>query len=367
MATGKRKKVLNPENRGNSRPLNGLNSKLEPPIKRPVKASKKKSLDPQILAQFLVEWYRQNRRDLPWRANQDPYRIWISEVMLQQTTVTAVIPFFERFTKKLPTLQSLAEAPLETVYELWAGLGYYSRARNLHAASRRLHTEGFPKTYQELIEFPGFGPYTSRAVASIAFQQNVGVLDGNVIRILSRVLGKPFEWWKTKDRSELQKFSDQMNSLGDSREINQALMELGAMVCSPQKPQCLFCPWMKVCKARLEEKISELPLQKPRKKSQVWIWKPQIFRRGSKVGLIKNDYAPFLKNQWIFPGSVETTSRKPKEFDLKHFITHHDIYVRVTKSSKQGKAKWPIQWIKEDEIPKWNPSSVLQKILKSHA
>lgn len=290
--------------------------------------------------------------------------------MLQQTTVTAVIPFFERFIESLPSVRHLAEAPLERVYELWAGLGYYSRARNLHAASKLLHEKGFPKTFEELIELPGFGPYTSRAVASIAFNQNVGVLDGNVIRVLSRVLGHPFKWWMTKDRAILQKFSDDMNQVGKSSETNQALMELGATVCTPQNPQCLFCPWMKVCVARLEGKVAKLPLSKPRKKSEVWIWKPHILRRGNKIALVKNNYAPFLKNQWIFPGSVETTSLKPKEFDLKHFITHHDIYVRVNKSplgknpKKTGKEEWSIQWINQDDIPKWNPSSMLRKVLQ---
>lgn len=329
---------------------------------------------PTILAQFLVDWYRQNRRDLPWRVNTDPYRIWLSEVMLQQTTVAAVIPFYERFTKALPTVKSLAEAPLERVYELWAGLGYYSRARNLHAASKLLHAQGFPKTFEELIELPGFGPYTSRAVASIAFNQNVGVLDGNVIRVLSRVLNRPFEHWKTADRDELQNFSDQMSAKGKSSEINQGLMELGATVCTPRQPQCLLCPWMKVCNAREEGTITQLPLSKPKKESEVWIWNPQILRRGQKVALIQNNYAPFLKKQWIFPGSVEMTRRKPKEFDLKHFITHHDIYVRVNSSkseTQQGKQKWSaknsIQWIPIKDLTKWNPSSLLQKVLKARS
>lgn len=327
---------------------------------------------PSILAQILVDWYRQNRRDLPWRLNSDPYRIWLSEVMLQQTTVTAVIPFFDRFITKLPSVKDLALAPLEQVYELWAGLGYYSRARNLHAAAKILSAQGFPKTYQELLELPGFGPYTSRAVASIAFNQNVGVLDGNVIRVLSRVLGKPFKHWQQADRQILQDFSDKMNAEGASSEINQGLMELGAMVCSPKNPQCLMCPWMKVCKSREEGTVLKLPLSKPRRKSELWIWKPQILRRGQKVALIQNDYAPFLKKQWLFPGSVEMTRSSPKEFDLKHFITHHDIYVRLNASNSGKKQeKWTsqksIQWVAVKDLAKWNPSSLLKKVLQAQS
>ena len=140
----------------------------------------------------LITWYKENKRDLPWRnpqgsrGSKDPYRIWISEVMLQQTTVTAVIPFYEKFMNRFPKVQDLAQAKIEDVYEYWAGLGYYSRARNLHKAAQMFAENGFPKTAAELIEYPGLGPYTSRAIASLAFGEKVGVLDGNVIRVLSR-------------------------------------------------------------------------------------------------------------------------------------------------------------------------------------
>src|SRR5688572_19286950 len=128
----------------------------------------------------LLEWYAQNKRALPWRENRDPYRIWISETMLQQTTTTAVIPYFERFTRKFPDLKTLAKAPQSEVVEAWAGLGYYSRARNLHKSAQALFAAGgFPRRFRELIELPGFGPYTSRSVASLAFDESVGVVDGN--------------------------------------------------------------------------------------------------------------------------------------------------------------------------------------------
>ena len=157
----------------------------------------------------LIAWYQKNKRVLPWRASQDPYKIWISEVMLQQTTVTAVIPYYEKFLKLFPTVQKLAAATIEDVYEMWAGLGYYSRARNLHKSAVLLSEmilsgNGFPQSYQQLLELPGFGPYTARAVSSLAFGEKTGVLDGNVIRVLSRKYGIDSDWWQTVARNDLQ-------------------------------------------------------------------------------------------------------------------------------------------------------------------
>src|SRR5690606_28771755 len=140
------------------------------------------------VANILLRWYAENRRDLPWRKGRDPYRVWISEVMLQQTTVRAVIPYYERFMERFPTVAALAAAPEEQVLNSWAGLGYYSRARNLHRAAKALaELKGFPKTHMELAKLPGFGEYTSRAVSSIAFGEPVGAVDGNLIRVISRL------------------------------------------------------------------------------------------------------------------------------------------------------------------------------------
>ncbi len=200
----------------------------------------------KALHRNLINWYLENQRLLPWRMDRDPYKIWISEVMLQQTTVAAVIPYFEKFIQKFPTVQILASSKLEDVYEFWAGLGYYSRARNIHASAKILAISGFAKTHTELIKLPGFGPYTSRAVSSLAFNESVGVLDGNVIRVLSRVFAIKSEWWKPLHRIQLQNYSDQLAKYGESANLNQGLMELGATVCTPQKPLCPICPWKKI-------------------------------------------------------------------------------------------------------------------------
>lgn len=311
--------------------------------------------------QKLTQWYKKNQRTLPWRANKDPYRIWLSEVMLQQTTVVAVIPYFERFLNKFPNLKALAQAPESEVLEAWAGLGYYSRARNLHKAAKALLVNGgFPETADELIQLPGFGPYTSRAVASIAFGEKVGVLDGNVIRVLSRRYGLSLDWWTPKGRAPLQDLSDQLAQLGKPDMVSQGLMELGATVCTPQRVQCFMCPWTEDCVARLKNKIEELPRKKPRKKSEVWVWQPEVFISKGQVGLIKNDYAPFLKGQMIFPGSISYQETKPKDYDVKHNITHHDIFIRIKRPLKKNQN---LEWVKLEELARVNPSSLLKKVL----
>ncbi len=314
--------------------------------------------------QNLLRWYHQQKRDLPWRKNRDPYRIWISEVMLQQTTVVAVIPFYERFMQRFPTLTELARATEGEVLKHWSGLGYYSRARNLHKAAKILAETGFPKSYLQLIELPGFGPYTARAVSSLAFGEKVGVLDGNVIRILSRRYGLALEWWKPQGRHELQIRSDELAQVSDPENLNQAMMELGATVCTPAQPACLLCPWLKSCVARNQDQVGELPLSRPRRAREKWLWKPQLIEERGRVALIKNDYAPFLKGQWIFPGLVERVKKTPKTYDYRHSVTHHDIFVSITRKSDLAKTlKEKITWVGKKNLLEYLPTSLMQKAL----
>lgn len=325
--------------------------------------------DFHTLAHRLTDWYKENQRELPWRSSRDPYKIWISEVMLQQTTVAAVAPFFLRFMNSFPTIKDLARSPLEEVLEAWSGLGYYSRARNLHKAAQILATqESFPKTHRDLIQLPGFGPYTARAVASLAFGERVGVLDGNVIRILSRLFGLRLEWWKNSPKQELQSFSDRLAQEGDPYVVNQAMMELGATVCTPKQPQCFRCPWSRVCRARRTNQVLSLPIQAPKKEKEIWLWKvsftPKRKNKEFHICLQKNDYAPFLRNQWIFPGEVLRLKTKPKHYLFKHAITHHEIYVQDSESKQKPPQK--SIWVKASEVKKHNPSSLLQKALNQY-
>lgn len=314
----------------------------------------------------LLKWYHQNKRPLPWRKNRDPYLIWISEVMLQQTTVAAVIPYFERFTQKFPNVKTLAKATLPQVYEQWAGLGYYSRARNLHKAAQLVANQlngHFPKTTTQLIELPGFGPYTSRAVASLAFNEKVGVLDGNVIRVLSRRYGLSVPWWNTKERQHLQNLSDQMAQTEKNADLNQALMELGATVCTPKKPLCLLCPWKNNCLALSKDQIEKLPLSKPKQEKEIWQLNFKVQQKSKRIFLEPMSATPFLKKEWFPSAKSEKLSAKPKKYAFTHSVTKYNIFVNVQLDHQTKKLNLEGQWIDLNQIKKINPSSLMTKIL----
>ncbi len=324
------------------------------------------SLAPETLQKPLFKWFLQNRRDLPWRESKDPYRIWISEVMLQQTTTQAVIPFYLRFMERFPTLESLAEADEKEVVKYWAGLGYYSRARNLHKAAKTLKPTGFPKTAAELLPLPGFGPYTSRAVSSLAFGEKVGVLDGNVIRILSRVTGKKWKWWQSKDRLELQTLADRIAQHSDSSSINQGMMELGATVCTTQSPACFLCPWSAKCVGRQKGQLSQLPLKKPKAESQILLWTVEWVQKKNKIAFVQNAYAPFLRKSPILPGSIQRLNQRPEKFDLKHSITKYEIFMRIQKtpsSSGVFAKQTSVLWLDVAKITEEIPYSLIRKVV----
>jgi A/G-specific adenine glycosylase len=316
------------------------------------------------LAENLQNWYQINKRDLAWRKNKNPYNIWISEIMLQQTTVQAVIPFYERFLKNFPTVNSLASTPLEKVLPLWAGLGYYSRARNLHKAAQIFAQTGFPQTHLELINYPGLGPYTSRAISSLAFEEQVGVLDGNVVRILCRVYGLTSCWWQSREKTELQSKSDLIAQQGPSSIINQAMMELGATICTPKAPACNLCPWQNYCQAFQQNKVLELPLKKPRKSFEIWQWTPTVIIHKKQIALIENNHLPFLKKSFLLPGAAKKLKDKPKKFDFLHTITHHKIYVKINSAFATQSSQF--KWIPLKKVSEVNPSSLLQKTINSH-
>ena len=208
------------------------------------------------LARFrknLLAWFRQFQRDLPWRRSKDPYRIWLSEIMLQQTRVTAATPYYERFLERFPDVRALAEAPQEEVLRLWSGLGYYSRARNLQKAAQQivaLHHGVFPATEAEALALPGIGKYTAAAILSIAHGQKLAVLDGNVARVLARLQAMRGDLRAGNRRQELQKGAAALLAPNASGDWNQAMMELGAVLCTPKSPQCLLCPVNEFCRAR---------------------------------------------------------------------------------------------------------------------
>src|SRR5580693_6095268 len=201
----------------------------------------------------LLAWFRQFQRDLPWRRTKDPHRIWLSEIMLQQTRVAAVIPYYERFLACFPNVPALAEAPQEEVLRLWSGLGYYSRARNLQKAAQQivaLHGAEFPRGEEDVMALSGIGPYTGAAILSIAFGEKHAVLDGNVARVLARLGAVRGDLREARRWQSLQKTAGELLDPKSPGDWNQAMMELGAMICTPRAPQCLLCPVARFCRGR---------------------------------------------------------------------------------------------------------------------
>jgi A/G-specific adenine glycosylase len=215
----------------------------------------------------LLAWFDVHRRELPWRASRDPYRVWIAEVMLQQTRIAAVIPYYERFLARFPGVDALARAPEREVLKLWSGLGYYSRARNLHAAAKKIvaeHCGVFPRELGAALELPGIGVYTAAALLSIAYDVPLAVLDGNVARVLARIGAMRGELRASENWAALQETADEYLVAPRAGDWNQALMELGEVCCTPKSPTCLVCPLVHECKAYALGLTGEIP--EPRKK-----------------------------------------------------------------------------------------------------
>jgi len=210
----------------------------------------------------LLGWFAHSQRDLPWRRTRDPYRIWLSEIMLQQTRVAAAIPYYERFLEHFPNVESLARAPQQEVLRLWSGLGYYSRARNLHRAAQEIvakHNGVFPTEQAAALALPGIGAYTAAAILSIAYQKKLAVLDGNVARVIARLNANRGDLRAKGTWQKLQTAADHLLQRRTPGDWNQAMMELGATLCTPRSPQCLLCPVSEFCEARKRDLAGAIP------------------------------------------------------------------------------------------------------------
>ncbi|MEM7412259.1 MAG: A/G-specific adenine glycosylase [Myxococcota bacterium] len=264
-----------------------------------------KPAKPATLRRAILAWYHANRRDLPWRRTDDAYAIWISEAMLQQTRVETVIPYWERFLARVPDPTALATADVDDVLGLWAGLGYYSRARNLHRAAQEIverHGGNVPDDVDDLLALPGVGRYTAGAVASIAFDKPAPLVDGNVERVLTRLYGIDGE---VKSVPVQRRLWDEAAALVEGEEpgaLNQALMELGATLCTPRAPRCLACPWTKHCRAHAEGREEALPVKKRARAAKrvaaagVWL------ERDGKVLAVQRPKEGLLGGLWELPG-----------------------------------------------------------------
>ncbi|MBU6234903.1 MAG: A/G-specific adenine glycosylase, partial [Alphaproteobacteria bacterium] len=302
------------------------------------------SMDPSTIIRPLLDWYAKHKRDLPWRQGVTPYRVWLSEIMLQQTTVPAVIPYFAKFTEKYPRIEDLALAPTEDVMHDWAGLGYYSRARNLHAAAKAVAANGgtFPADLRSL---PGVGEYTAGAITAIAYNRKAVVVDGNVDRVVARLyaIETPLPAAKPAIKARAEAiYMDAANT--EPAQLPQAFMDLGATVCTPQNPKCGVCPLADVCEARAKGLQNTLPKKlkaKDRPKRIGWVYwientkGEQLLHRRPAKGLL-GGMAGLPTSAWVdgkdlpahvFEGANDTGH------SVRHVFTHFELTLRVATAS----------------------------------
>jgi len=281
----------------------------------------------------LLAWFRQFQRDLPWRRRKDPYAIWLSEIMLQQTRVAAVIPYYERFLARFPDVRALAEAPQEEVLRLWSGLGYYSRARNLQKAAQQivaLHSGEFPQDEESILALPGIGSYTGAAILSIAFGAKHAVLDGNVARVLARLGTIRGDLRESRRWQSLQRTAGDLLDPQSPGAWNQAMMELGAMVCTPRAPQCRVCPAAKFCRARQSGDPESFPEKRKKPEAVQIVLAAAVLHtpRGQTLLLpppgkktetkpAADDIATLVSRLWHFP---TVAIRKDALAELRNFL-----------------------------------------------
>ncbi len=338
----------------------------------------------ELWVQKLLDWYDKNKRDLPWRKSRDPYAIWVSEIMLQQTRVEAVRDHYQHWMMQFPDIESLGAAELDTVLKVWEGLGYYSRARNLHKAARMIIKEWggtIPSSYQQIISLPGIGPYTAGAIMSIAFGQPVPAVDGNVLRVMSRI----FAWPDIEERNVQTKIRLMVaESFPPGREgdFTQALMELGALVCIPRHPVCSRCPLTVECQAYQQKQQSEWPVMKkkaPVKEIQRLV---AVIKQGDLILMHRRPATGLLAGLWEFPGvegslKKELTVRFEEEYKLKlktgrhlidarHVFTHIEWKMKVYEATlEEGDALsllTDFKWVHRDELDSLAIPTAFQQI-----
>jgi A/G-specific adenine glycosylase len=352
-----------------------------------VKAREDKRVTPEPDA--LLRWYDRHRRVLPWRAKKgekaDPYRVWLSEIMLQQTTVKAVAPYYAKFLQRFPTVAGLAAAPLDDVLKAWAGLGYYARARNLHACARAVvdrHGGEFPQTEAALRQLPGIGAYTAAAIAAIAFGERASPVDGNIERVIARLFAIEDELPSGKPR--IRALAEQSTPQRRAGDFAQGMMDLGATICTPKKPACVLCPWMDACAARLRGDAESFP-RKANKKTGA-------LRRGAAFVAIRADGKLLTRQRperGLLGGMTEvpgtewaqnfnsSTERAAAPLDaawrklpgaVTHTFTHFplELTVYVAHVPRSTKAPRDMSWLAVSAIPAAAFPNVMRKVI-AHA
>lgn len=314
----------------------------------------------------LIQWYLQNKRDLPWRNTVDPYRIWLSEIMLQQTRVAQGLPYFLRFTEAFPTVFDLAKADEEHVLKLWQGLGYYSRARNLHKTAKQVAFDlngGFPKSYKELLHLKGIGEYTAGAIASFSYNEHVPVVDGNVFRVLSRYFDVETDIASAGAKKEFAGLAAALIPKGEANIFNQAIMEFGALQCVPKNPDCSACIFNDSCLALQKKKVNQLPVKSKKTKVTNRYFNYLVFldadgntliNKRTEKGIWHNLYEfplletisperdeailELIRNQQFAENEIEGIALYDNEV-IRHKLSHQHLHIKFWKVKVKGALK----------------------------
>ena len=323
------------------------------------------------LAELLLQWFDKSGRDLPWRhkggAHPNPYVILVSEFMLQQTTVKTVIPYFYRFMQKFPTINDLAAATEEEVYKMWEGLGYYTRARSLHKTAQMIVSEyggNFPTAKEDVLKLKGIGPYTVASFLALAFNQPETVVDGNVSRIICRMyhLTEPLDKLKITIRELAEKLTNRKRAA----DYASAIMDLGAVICTPKNPQCLLCPWQEYCQSKSTEELEQIPLKiktaKPEKQGKVYL----IYNDKNEIMIYKKTEKGLLSGLYSFPWSEEELYPEAEDTGLTvtHVFTHFKLTLRIYHLKNLMSIPSGYFYISPQKLSEYPFSILMQKVIR---
>jgi len=335
----------------------------------------------------LLNWHKKNNRSLPWKVDQDPYKIWLSEVILQQTRVEQGVPYYQKFITAFPSVHDLAQADESNVLKIWEGLGYYSRARNLYESAKYIstHLNGvFPSSYENLLKLKGVGPYTAAAIASFAYNLPYAVVDGNVYRVLSRIFGIKTPIDSSEGRKEYQKTAQELLNSQEPGAYNQAIMDFGATVCTPKNPNCSQCPFLDQCYALLKNSISQLPVKSKKIQKKNRFLNYYVLLYHNEIAIKQRNQNDIWKGLYEFY-LIETSHPVPQPKELIatnswriasfgsnntywHKLTHRDLKVTFTVINLENKANLPedLFFIKTKNLSKFAYPKVIHCFFKDN-
>ena len=325
----------------------------------------------------LLQWFKNNGRSLPWRETKDAYAIWLSEVILQQTRIVQGMSYWERFMAKWPTVNDLAAATENEVLKAWQGLGYYSRARNLHTAARQvMELGGFPQTFKELKTLKGVGDYTAAAIASIAFGEPVAVVDGNVYRVLSRYYGIETPIDSTEGKKEFQALAQSLLPVNEPADYNETIMDFGATQCTPNSPHCSACPLCETCVAFREQRINELPVKSKKVKQRERHFTYIYIEYEGKIAIHQRGAGDIWQGLWEFPQEEYLTSSEDSAWKteaqllqkgVKHILTHQILLADIYLWQPTRRPQLPSEfiWIEKQDLENYALPRLIEILLKA--